>query len=262
MELFSAVSPLTVVSGFLVGMLVGVVGVGGGSLMTPLLILLFGMPATTAVGTDLLQAATTKSVGSIAHMRTRTVDWRIAGLLALGSLPGSVLTIVVLHRIGVSGGTSPWLLTTILGITLLLSATAVIARPWLGEIAQRTVAGPRPWIGPLTTASGFVLGVLVTITSIGGGSLGMPLLVFLYSGVRLARLVGTDIAHAVPLTLVAGLGHWFLGSINWPLMLSLLLGSIPGVVVGSSLSSFLPERLLRPILAAVLLLAGWKIMTG
>ena len=257
-----AVTALSVLSGFLVGALVGLIGVGGGSLMTPLLILLFGTPAATAVGTDLLQAAATKSVGSIAHGLTHTVDWRIAGRLAAGSLPASVLTIGALHLSGVLGSSSPRLITVTLGIVLLLSAAAVSARPLLQRLGDRHGGEPRRCTAPLTVASGVVLGVLVTISSVGGGSLGMTLLVLLYPGVRLVRLVGTDIAHAAPLTLVAGLGHCLLGSINWALMVSLLLGSIPGVVLASYLSAHLPERVLRPILAVILLLAGLKILSG
>jgi uncharacterized membrane protein YfcA len=262
MEILAAITPLSVLSGLLVGALVGLIGVVVGSLMTPLLILLFGTPATTAVGTDLLQAAATKSVGSIAHGRTHTVDWRIAGRLAAGSLPASVVTIGALHLIGVSEGSSPRLITVTLGIVLLLSAAAVSARPLILRLSNRLSGEPRRCTVPLTVASGLILGVLVTISSLGAGSLGMPVLLLLYPGVRLVRLVGTDIAHAVPLTLVAGLGHWLLGSINWALMASLLLGSIPGVVLGSNLSAYLPERVLRPILAVILLLAGVKILSG
>lgn len=262
MDFLQAVTPLSVLSGFVVGLLVGLTGVGGGSLMTPLLILLFGTPATTAVGTDLLYAAATKSVGSIAHARKQTVDWRITGLLASGSLPGAVLTVFVLYLLGVTGDTSPRLITVTLGIALFLSAAAVVARPLIRRFSDRHAGERRHLTAPLTVSAGFALGVLVTISSVGAGALGMTLLVMLYPGVRLVRLIGTDIAHAVPLTLVAGLGHWLLGAINWGLLLSLLVGSVPGIVLGSNLSSRLPERVLRPILATILVIVGVKLLFG
>jgi uncharacterized protein len=263
MEFLSAVTPLSVLSGFVVGLLVGLTGVGGGSLMTPLLILLFGTPATTAVGTDLLYAAATKSVGSLAHWRKQTVDWRITGRLAAGSIPGAVLTVFALHTFGVTGDSSPRLITATLGVALFLSAAAVLARPWIRRFSDRHPDERRQRLtAPLTVWAGFALGVLVTISSVGAGALGMTLLVMLYPGVRLVRLIGTDISHAVPLTLVAGIGHWFLGAINWGLLVSLLVGSVPGIVLGSNLSSRLPERVLRPILAAILVIAGVKLLLG
>ncbi len=262
MDLLAAVGPLTVLSGFAVGLLVGLTGVGGGALMTPLLILLFDAPATTAVGTDLLYAAATKSAGTIAHGRKQTVDWPITLRLAAGSLPGAVLTILALYLMGVGRGSSPRLITIALGIALLLSAAAVVARPWIRRISDRHAGERRPWTVPVTVLAGFGLGVVVTITSVGAGALGMTLLVILYPGVRLVRLVGSDIAHAVPLTLVAGLGHWLLGSVDWALMIALLLGSVPGITLGSHMSGRLPERVLRPILAAILVVVGLKMLFG
>jgi hypothetical protein len=250
-----------VLSGFVVGLLVGLTGVGGGSLMTPLLILVFGTQATTAVGTDLLYAAVTKSAGSLAHGRNQNVDWRIVARLAAGSLPGAALTIAGLYAAGVRGGTSPRFVTVILGIALLLSAAAVIARPWLRLMIDRHAGDRRHWTGSLTVASGFLLGVMVTISSVGAGALGMTLLVLLYPGVRLVRLVGTDVAHAVPLTLVAGLGHLLLGAVDWRLLASLLIGSVPGIMLGSHMSARLPERVLRPILALILVVVGVRMLT-
>lgn len=256
------ISPLSVLSGFVVGLLVGLTGVGGGSLMTPLLILLFGTQATTAVGTDLLYAAVTKSVGSLTHGLGKTVDWRIATLLAAGSLPGSLMTIAALYLMGITGGRSSRLITITLGVALLVSAAAVLARPVIRRISDRHAAARRRWTAPLTMMAGFVLGVLVTISSVGAGALGMTLLVILYPGVRLVRLVGSDVAHAVPLTLVAGLGHWLLGSVDWLLMGSLLLGSVPGITLGSHMSRRLPERVLRPILAVILLIVGIRMLSS
>jgi uncharacterized membrane protein YfcA len=262
MDFPAATTPLSVLSGFVVGLLVGLTGVGGGSLMTPLLILLFGTPATTAVGTDLLYAAATKSVGSLTHGLRKTVDWRIVASLAGGSLPGSLLTIATLYLFGITGGSSPRLITLTLGIALLLSAAAVLARPLIRRVSDRHAGARRHWTAPLTVLAGFALGVLVTISSVGAGALGMTLLVILYPGVRLVRLVGSDIAHAVPLTLVAGLGHWLLGSVDWLLMASLLLGSVPGIILGSHMSARLPERVLRPILAVILVIVGIRMLSG
>jgi|SRR5579862_3313511 len=250
-----------VLSGFVVGLLVGLTGVGGGSLMTPLLILVFGTAPATAVGTDLLYAAVTKTAGSVAHGRKQNIDWRITAWLAAGSLPASVLTIATLYWLGVSGSSTSRLMTLTLGSALVMSAVAVLARPLLRRMIDRHAGERRHWTTPLTVLAGVVLGLLVTISSVGAGALGMTLLVLLYPGVRLVRLVGSDVAHAVPLTLVAGFGHLLLGDINWVLLLSLLLGSVPGITVGSHMSARLPERILRPILAAILVIVGIRMLT-
>jgi uncharacterized protein len=260
MDFLTAITPLAVLSGFVVGLLVGLTGVGGGSLMTPALILLFGTHATTAVGTDLLYAAATKSAGSMAHGLGKTVDWSITLRLAAGSLPGVILTIIALYLAGIRGDSSSRLITITLGIALLLSAAAVLGRQKIMTWSVlRSAAASRRTV-PLTVMAGLVLGVLVTISSVGAGALGMVMLVSLYPTKPLARLVGTDIAHAVPLTMVAGLGHWLLGSVDWVLMLSLLLGSVPGIVLGSNLSGRLSERVLQPILAAVLIIVGIRML--
>jgi uncharacterized membrane protein YfcA len=254
------ISPLSVLSGFIVGLLVGLTGVGGGSLMTPLLILVFGTPATTAVGTDLLYASITKAAGSLAHARNAHVDWGIVGRLAAGSLPGSLLTLFLMHIAEIASGSSPPLIAMMLGIALVLSAAAVLARPPIRRISHAHAGERRPWTTPMTVAAGLILGVLVTITSVGAGALGMTMLVILYPGVRLVRLVGTDVAHAVPLTLVAGIGHLLLGNIDWLLLVSLLLGSVPGITLGSHMSSRVPERVLRPLLAAILAVVGIRLL--
>ena len=175
-------------------------------------------------------------------------------------MPGSVLVIAALYLMGITGGKSPRLVTLTLVGALILSAAAVLARPLIRQMSHRHAGERRRWTAPLTVLCGFVLGVLVTITSVGAGALGMTLLVILYPGVRLVRLVGSDIAHAVPLTLIAGLGHWLLGSVDWLLMASLLLGSVPGITIGSHMSSRLPERVLRPILSLVLLIVGIRLL--
>jgi uncharacterized membrane protein YfcA len=255
------IDPLYSLSGFLVGALVGMTGVGGGSLMTPLLILLFGIHPATAVGTDLLYAAATKTGGTLVHGFTRTVDWRIVGLLATGSLPATALTLFVLSRLELTGKAASELITLVLGCALFCTALALIFRPQImkfyakhvGELDSRRTA-------ILTVVTGAVLGVPVSISSVGAGALGVTALVLLYPKLRIVRIVGSDIAHAVPLTLLAGLGHWFIGSIDGHLLVSLLVGSIPGIVLGSYASTLVPDTALRLTLAATLILAGSRLV--
>jgi uncharacterized protein len=251
-----------IASGFAVGLLVGMTGVGGGSLMTPVLILLFGVRTTTAVGTDLLYAAATKGVGTLSRGLAKTVDWKITGRLAAGSVPGTTLTIVALYLLDVHGSASPRSLNIILGVTLLISAGGMMflrRLRWLtvrhhpGVIAARLLV-------PGTVLAGFALGVLVTLTSVGAGALGMIVLVLLYTDTPIDRLVGSDIAHAVPLTLIAGCGHWLLGSVDWTLVVTLLLGSVPGIVLGGHLSSRLPEHIARSLVAVILVVVGTRML--
>ncbi|MGL4313185.1 MAG: sulfite exporter TauE/SafE family protein, partial [Sphingomonas sp.] len=254
--------PLYSLAGVLVGLLVGLTGVGGGSLMTPLLVLLFGFHPATAVGTDLLYASATKTVGTSVHGWRGTVSWRVVGLLALGSVP---MTLVTLALIGDYGQQSPAisrLITTVLGVILVLIALATFLRQrliaWMAPRFDRM----RGWqIGMLTVLLGMVLGVLVTLTSAGAGALGMTALILLYPKMPVNRLVGSDIAHAVPLTLLGGLGHWYLGSVNVDLLVSLLVGSIPGIIIGSLLATRAPDRILGPILATTLAVVGVKLLT-
>jgi uncharacterized protein len=261
MEALNAISPLFVLSGFLVGLLVGLTGVGGGSLMTPLLVLMFGVQTTTAVGTDLLYAAVTKSGGTIAHHRRGTIDWRVTRRLATGSVPAAILTLTVLYKLGVRGASSPPLVTIVLGCALILTAICVVLHRQLRMLTATRGSEPGSRrVALLTISAGLVLGTLVTLSSVGAGAIGMTALVLLYPRTPIAKLVGSDIAHAVPLTLIAGIGHWLLGSVNWLLLLSLLIGSLPGVYVGSQFAARVPDRILRPILAGVLLLVGIKML--
>jgi len=251
-----------IASGFGVGLLVGMTGVGGGSLMTPVLILLFGVQTTTAIGTDLLYAAATKGAGTFSRGLAHTVDWRIMGRLAFGSVPGTTLTIAVLYLLDVHDSASPWPLNIILGITLLVSAAGML---FLRRLRWLTVRRhPKPTgaklLVPGTVLAGFVLGVLVTLTSVGAGALGMIVLVLLYTDTPIDRLIGSDIAHAVPLTLIAGCGHWLLGSVNWTLVVTLLLGSVPGIVLGSNISSRMPEYVVRSVVAAILTVVGARML--
>ena len=258
-----ALNPLLPLSGFVVGVLVGLTGVGGGSLMTPLLVLAFGFKPATAVGTDLLYAAITKSGGSWVHHRHGNIDWGITGRLALGSVPAAALTLLLLANIGVAGHGASHLISIALGVALLLTAASLVFRTRLLELARRRSASAdfshRHTAG-LTVAVGAGVGVLVTISSVGAGALGVTALTFLYPNLATRRVVGSDIAHAVPLTLVAGLGHWWLGTVDVVLLVSLLIGSLPGIALGAHFAAKVPERALRSLLASVLLLVGGKLI--
>ncbi len=255
------INPLYAVSGFAVGMLVGFTGVGGGSLMTPLLVLVFGIHATTAVGTDLLYAAATKSVGTVVHGFSGTVDWGIVLRLAAGSVPATALTLLAMSRMGKALDAGHGLITTVLGVALILTALAILFRRIITAFFARRVGTLSPRrTTVLTIILGAVLGVLVSISSVGAGAIGVTVLLILYPTLPAGKLVGSDIAHAVPLTLLAGLGHWLMGSVNLPLLASLLCGSIPGIIIGSLLSARAPDRVLRPILASTLALVGGKLI--
>src|SRR6516164_2581431 len=258
--LSGSIDPHFTVAGFLVGALVGVTGVGGGSLMTPILILLFGVSPATAVGTDLLFAAVTKTVGSIVRGYNETIDWRVVRRLAIGSIPATALALIVLASLNAKGGGAHGLITGVLSIALLLTAGVLIARNRLySRYAQRLAALDDRTIGRLTIAMGAALGLMVTFSSVGAGAIGVTALVLLYPRVSTARIVGSDIAHAVPLTLVAGLGHGVMGSVDLHTLVSLLAGSIPGIFFGSSISARVPDLVLRYVLAAVLSVVGIKL---
>src|SRR5580658_2239460 len=261
MDLLSSIDPRFALSGFFVGLLVGQTGMGGGSLMTPILVLLFGVHPATAVGTDLLYASATKTAGTLVHGLNHTVDWRIVARLASGSVPATLVTLAVISRYDISGPTSGRIISLVLGVMLLLTALSLIfRRPFrrlTGPVMDRMSA---PQAARLTIITGVILGALVTISSVGAGALGVTALLMLYPRVPMAVIVGSDIAHAVPLTLVAGLGHWWLGSVDWPLLTSLLGGSIPGIVLGSYLSAHIPDAALRPILAVTLIVVGGRLV--
>ena len=260
-EALSAINPLYSLSGFVVGALVGFTGVGGGSLMTPLLVLAFGISPTTAVGTDLLYAAITKSNGTLVHALNGTVDWRIVRRLAAGSLPATVLSLGTLHWLGADGGhAANGVITSTLGFALILTAVSLLFRRWLlDHIAARMENMSERQTMCLTAVLGAFLGVLVTISSVGAGAIGMTVLLALYSRLPTVRLVGSDIAHAVPLTFVAGAGHWMMGGVDWALLASLLIGSLPGIAIGSHLAAKVPDRFLRPALASMLAIIGFKL---
>jgi uncharacterized membrane protein YfcA len=242
-------------------MLVGLTGVGGGSLMTPLLVLLFGFHPATAVGTDLLYASVTKSVGTVVHHKGQTVDWRIVTGLASGSVPAAIVTLFIMSRIGATAAHSSLILNVLLGCALLLTSFAVFFRPWILHFAGDHIhAMTKARVTRWTVVLGAVLGVLVSITSVGAGALGTTALLILYPKLPVARIAGSDIAHAVPLTLIAGIGHWMMGSVDFGLMGALLMGSIPGIVVGSLLGSRSSDAVLRPILAVTLLIVAVRLL--
>jgi len=255
-----------IISGFAVGLLVGVTGVGGGSLMTPLLVFLFGFKAAVAVGTDLLYAAITKTGGVFVHHNThKSVDWRVVALMSAGSLPSAIVTIFVIkHLIQIEKDISG-IITHTLGVALILTAIALIIRSYLTrkkirEIEDSVISSGRfnKIQVPATIFTGIILGGLVTISSVGAGALGTLAILFLYPKMSTLKVVGTDLAHAIPLTAVAGFGHWTLGHVNFELLGTLLIGSLPGIWVGSHLSVKIPEKILRLILATLLLVIGLK----
>ncbi len=255
------INPYQSLSGFAVGLLVGLTGVGGGALMTPLLVLLFGIHPTSAVGTDLLYASITKTGGTLVHGVNKTVNWHITGRLASGSIPFAGLTIFTLFYFAGESASIAQIISTVLGFALILTAVALIFRKWILDFFGRRLGELTPsrtkW---LTVALGALLGVLVSLSSVGAGAIGVTVLLILYPRLPIAQLVGSDIAHAVPLTLIAGVGHWYLGDVNFVLLLSLLIGSLPGIAIGSHIAARVPDQVLRPILAGTLAVIGGRLI--
>lgn len=255
-------------AGLVVGFIVGLTGVGGGALMTPLLVLGFGISPTVAVGTDLLYAGLTKSGGVWVHSRHKTVQWKIAGWLAVGSLPATLVVVGLLRWFPIDKSVISTLITGTLGFTLILTALALLFKdrlrawsPWSRNRGAASVENKPPRRVAATIAVGAVIGVLVALTSVGAGALGAAALFFLYPRLSAVQIVGTDLAHAVPLALVSGVGHWLLlGTVDGLLLASLLMGSLPGIWLGSHLGITIPEKTLRPVLAGMLMLIGGKLV--
>jgi hypothetical protein len=256
------IDPLYSLSGFAVGVVVGLTGVGGGSLMTPLLILLFNIHPATAVGTDLLYAALTKSAGTFMHGFNRNVDWKVVGTLALGSVTAAALTLWGLASLGGSSPETTKLISQVLGGMLVLMALTLFFRRWLVRLA-RDHREPNPRTQAiLTVAVGAGIGVLVSISSVGAGAIGVVALMLLYPRMPILKVVATDVAHAVPLTAVAGLGHWAIGNVDLGMLASLIVGSIPGILLASWFSPKVPEAVLRVLLGLVLTVVGVKLVSG
>lgn len=261
MQFLNAIDPLYSISGLGVGFLVGLTGVGGGSLMTPLLILLFGIHPTTAVGTDLLYASATKTAGGLIHGFSGNIDWLIVRRLAAGSIPSAAATLVVLSRVDIYGPAMRDVVTLVLSAALFATATLLIFRRRLLVFYAAHVGELEPGAtGWLTVLSGALLGILVSISSVGAGAIGVTILILLYPGRPTRSIVGSDIAHAMPLTLLAGIGHWMLGSVDWHIFGSLLTGSLPGIALGSYMASRVPETALRVVLAVTLAIVGGKLL--
>lgn len=249
-----------ILAGFVVGFLVGLTGVGGGSLMTPILLLLFSIKPAVAVGTDLLYASITKSVGIFAHGKLGNIDWRIVRLLGFGSVPASLATIWALHHMNLDSSDAVATIKFWLGVALIITSVAVLFRNKLTHMASLGQWIPEARVPMLTVLLGVILGVLVTLTSVGAGALGVTALILLYPKQKITTIVGSDIAHAVPLTLVAGLGHASLGTIDYHLLGILLIGSIPGIYLGSHMSSRVAEHWVRVVLAMILIYVGFKLV--
>ncbi len=252
-----------IIAGLFVGFVVGMTGVGGGSLMTPIL-LWFGIPPTTAVGTDLLYAAFTKIGGVYVHNKKKNINWTITGWLSLGSVPAALITLWVLESIKTDITAMNAIIKYSLGWALLFTSIAVLFKKRIMIFSQKH-AGDRfhyesKTQNMLTVAIGVLLGATVTLTSIGAGALGTVTLFFLYPILPTPRLVGTEIAHAVPLTLVAGIGHASMGNLDLALLGQLLLGSLPGIYIGSMLSGKVPDLFLRNAIAVMLFMVGYKLV--
>ena len=252
------------VTGLLVGTVVGATGVAGGALMTPILVMIFGIAPTTAVGTDLLYASATKIFGTAVHQKHGTIDWQVVRRLAMGSLPAAALTLWWMRSNGV-GSVKDGVIIFAIGVALGITALGMIFKEQLHNFGTKLRVGDserfKAWQPGLTMLAGVFLGVMVTLTSVGAGAIGTVMLVYLYP-LRLTggKLVGTGLAHAIPLTLIAGLGHLSLGNVNLPLMANLLIGSIPGVLVGSVISARAPAKLVQRSIAAVLMFVSYKML--
>ena len=251
-----------IASGFAVGLLVGMTGVGGGSLMTPLLTLLFGVSPSVAVGTDLAFAAITKSAGTFTHRLRDTIRWDIVKLLCLGALPAALAATLALKQLGALDKEIGLIIRYSIAGSVMLTVVALLFKArmlaWINAHPERQLQGRQ--LDVVTVICGAVLGTLVTVSSIGAGAIGATLLVLLYPRMSSAEVAGTDIAYAVPLTAIAALGHWWLGSINWELLAMLLIGSVPGITIGSWFARAVPEKVLRGLLAMTLTGVAAKLM--
>lgn len=247
--------------GFLVGFIVGMTGVGGGSLMTPILVLGFGIKPAIAVGTDLLYAAITKSGGVFVHYKHGNIQWKILNLLFMGSIPAALCSIFVIKKLDAAGINYDNLILSTLSIALILTGLFLLSRKQLKKISKNENTAAikllhRKYRKPITILAGALIGVLVTISSVGAGVIGAAFLFFLYPKYKAIKIVATDLAHAIPVTAIAGVGHAHIGTVDYILLGNLLLGSLPGIFLGSKFGNFLPDKFMRPVLAIMLLTIG------
>jgi uncharacterized membrane protein YfcA len=253
--------PLYALSGLVVGFCIGLTGVGGGALMTPLLVLGFGLPTLVAVGTDLVYAALTKASGVFFHTLEKTIHWPLVLRLAAGSLPATLTTLWWLDVEGHNTQREE-LITIALGVALVITSLTLLFKERLQQGLRDLPGGWSHWLlqhrDNLLIPFGALLGVLVTLSSVGAGALTAAVLFLLYPRLPAVGVVGTDLAHAVPLAAIAGFGHWQMGSVDLSLLVSLLLGSLPGTALGSQVGFLIPEHLLRKGLAGLLLIIGLK----
>ena len=251
-------------AGFVVGFIIGLTGVGGGSLMTPVLVLVFSIKPAVAVGTDLLYAAITKGGGIFTHHKQQTIDWRVVRLLSAGSIPATLCAVFILKQLANKGINYESIITSALSLALILTSMVILFKSQLLSLGRtepfqfiRVIH--RKLRTPMTVFAGVIIGTLVTLSSVGAGALGAAFLFFLYPRFNTVRIVGTDLAHAVPITAIAGLGHWHLGSVDFQLLLSLIIGSLPGIYLGSHAGVQLPERFTRILLALMLMMIGGRL---
>ncbi len=255
-----------IAAGALVGLVIGLTGVGGGSLMTPILVLGFSISPAIAVGTDLLYAAITKCSGVFFHQKNKTIDWKVVLLLGGGSIPSSILTIFLLEKLRDTGFDYDHIILSTLGIMLILTAVIIVIKSSLLNFIHRKhddnilVNGVRRFRPQITLLCGCLLGIVVTLSSVGAGAIGSAILFLLYPYKRPVEIVGTDLAHAVPLTAIAGFGHLHFGTIDFNLLVGLLIGGLPAIYLGSLIGKRLPDKVLRPLIAVLLFLMGIKLI--
>jgi uncharacterized protein len=252
------------IAGFLVGFIVGMTGVGGGSLMTPILVLFFDVKVAVAVGTDLLYAAITKSGGVFVHHKNGNIQWKILKLLFIGSIPASLISISIIKKLDNAGVNYDNLIMTTLSVALILTGSFLIFRKKLQKLSTNENFNfiktlHRKYCNHTTIFAGALIGTLVTISSVGAGVIGAAFLFFLYPKYKAIKIVATDIAHAIPITAIAGLGHAHIGTVDYFLLGSLIVGSLPGIYMGSHFGTFLPDKIMRPILACMLLAIGIRL---
>lgn len=244
-------------AGFAVGALVGITGVGGGSLMTPFL-LAYGLPPTVAVGTDLAYAAIAKTLGVWLRHRARSVDWRVAALLVAGSVPASIAVILVMDQLALQGKAFEGVITGVLGVGLIATAAILLGYRWLHRF--REAVPELPGRTAATVVTGVLLGAVVTLSSIGSGAIGTAVLLLLYPRWPAARVVGTDLTYAVPLTAAAALGHAWLGHVQVASVAALVLGAVPGMYLGTRVGLTLSETHVRALLGVLLLGVGASLL--